>query len=106
MLEIEISGSRLAIEPAKAELASLLQSIRPYEHRGFGAEAGLIGLIGKIVPASLPPLFSLLKSLLVNDRDLKVAINGNEFVVRDVPELQTLLDMLSARGVELRKDQA
>ena len=105
MLEIEVSGSKLAIEPAKAEFAGLLQITRQYEQRGFAGEAGLIGLIGKIVPASLPPLFNLLKSLLVNDRDLKVSINGNEFVVRDVPELQTLLDMLSARGVELRKDK-
>jgi hypothetical protein len=43
-----------------------------------------------------------LKSLLVKDRDLKVIFNGNEFLVRDVSELETLLDMLSARGVVLR----
>ncbi|MDE5446689.1 hypothetical protein GWG65_36100 [Bradyrhizobium sp. CSA207] len=105
MLEIEISGSKMAIDPAKAELGGLLQDVRQFQHRGFAGEAGLIGLIGKIVPTALPGLFTLLKSLLVKDRDLKVSVNGNEFVVRDVPELQTLLDMLSARGVVIQKEQ-
>lgn len=105
MLEVELSGNKLAIETAKAELASLSQeSVRQYKHRGFAGEAGVFGLVGKILPASLPALFNLLKSLLVKDRDLKVTLDGNEFVVRDVPELENLLDMLSARGVVLRKD--
>ena len=106
MLEVEITGNKSAIEAAVAELANLSQeSVRKYEQRGFAGEAGLFGLIGKILPASLPALFNLLRSLLVRDRELKVAFDGYEFVVRDVPELEKLLDMLSARGMVLKKDQ-
>jgi hypothetical protein len=102
-LEVEVSGNKQAIETAKSELESLShEGVRQYEHRGFAGEAGLFGLIVKILPESLPALFKLLKSLLVRDRDLKVSFDGLEFVVRDVPELETLLDTLSARGLILR----
>jgi hypothetical protein len=107
MLEVEILGNKPAIDAARTELASLSQEgIRQYMHRGFAGEAGVFGLIGKILPASLPAFFNLLKSLLVKDRDLKVTFDGYEFVVRDISELEKLLDMLSARGVVVHKGQA
>jgi hypothetical protein len=105
-VEVEITGNKLAIAAAKSELAGLSQlSVQQYEHRGFAGEAGIFGVIAKILPTAIPALFNFLKSLLAKDRDLKVSFDGNEFVVRDVPELEKLMDMLAARGVVLQKGQ-
>lgn len=106
MLEIEILGNKPATEAAKAELENLaLDGVQEYEHRGFAGEAGVFGLVAKILPQAIPAFFKLLKSLVARDRDLKVSFDGYEFVVRDVPELETLLDMLAARGVGLPRRQ-
>jgi hypothetical protein len=104
MLEVEILGNEAAVDAAKPELSTLSQAeVRRFQHRGFGGEAGLFGLIGQILPETLPAIFNLLKSLLTKDRDLKVMFNGNEFVVRDISELNNLLDTLSSHGVIVQK---
>jgi hypothetical protein len=106
VLEVEIIGNGPAIEAAKAAFTSLSQvHVQQYSHRTFAGDAGVFGLIGRILPRSLEALFNLLKSLLVKDRDLKVSFDGSEFVVRDVQELEKLLDMLATRGVVVHKVQ-
>lgn len=102
MLDVEVTGSEIAVGPAKAEFSSIATDVRSFQQRNFDGKA-LIGLAGKILPSSLPAAFQLVKSMVVKDRDLKIAIEGNEFVVRDLTEFEKLLDILIARGLVTAK---
>jgi hypothetical protein len=103
MLDVEITGNEQAVAAAKAGFAEIAGGVRTFRQKGFDGKA-VEGLVGKLLPSALPAAFNLLKSIVVKDRDLKITIEGNEFVVRDLPELEKLLDMLIARGLIAGKD--
>jgi hypothetical protein len=106
MLEVEFLGNGPAISQGKAEFSKIAQDVRGFQHRGLDGAPGILGFIGKIVPSALPGVFNLAKSMLVNDRDLKIKIGDAEFIVRDLKELDALIELLSARGLLQRKDLA
>ena len=99
-LEVEIIGKANALEASKKELSSISQSeIEEYEHKGFAGEAGLIGVIIKLLPTAMEALFQILKPLIVKEGTITIKVNGNEFIVRDVKEFNIILNELSARGL-------
>lgn len=84
----------------KNEMAPLAATtIREFQHRGAGGEAGVFGIVTSIPVPVLGKLLDILRRLVVADRDLKIVANGFELHVRDVKEASDVLTLLKKRGL-------
>lgn len=102
-LNIDITGSEIAIETTLDALSGDDITVDRYYERGFAGTAGIFGAVLSISELLLPNLIEAMKHALPRDRDMIIKINGLEFAARDLAEASAILDLLSEKGLLANK---